>query len=507
MVLVDLFLLTLLTTAQTTSLAISVAVVGWVYFPVRQWFWRRYVVRDRGELEAWLDAALPPMLSVRQEAELVPALRRTLTSVFEPLSSSVETTTAISPRSATTARPSWCRPGHAPGRLLEHAYGGARLFTRIDVATAQRVLALYAVVVRALHAQEEGAHTERERIRGTFTTTSGPSCDAAAPGRRQRACVGTRSHQGSARTARRARLPRSPRTALDQWRKEYEDRRRDAHVRLLWRENGHPGDVELSARAYHHVTRILREALERAAPCAAGGSACSPRPQRKRSRFWSRTTDTCRTPTARFAAAVLIMRQRAESLGGSVSRSRDGDFWQVRIALPLGCPCHGQHPRRSPSRRFYRHWPLAEVESAAAPERSLPCSYIAPLAAGLALLLVLVDVIVGAQQRSAFDADAFVAGGADFDVEIVRDGFGVPHIYGERDADVAFGLAWAQAEDDIATIEEIIPSSGRVGTIPVSRPPRGLSDPMARRTRGSRGQLRDGPSPLTFVRSRPTRRV
>ena len=84
-------------------------------------------------------------------------------------------------------------------------------------------------------------------------------------------------------------------------------------------------------------------------------------------------------------------------------------------------------------------------------------SYIAPLAAGLALLLVLVDVIVGAQQRSAFDADAFVAGGAVFDVEIVRDGFGVPHIYGERAADVAFGLAWAQAEDDIATIEEIIP--------------------------------------------------
>ena len=84
-------------------------------------------------------------------------------------------------------------------------------------------------------------------------------------------------------------------------------------------------------------------------------------------------------------------------------------------------------------------------------------SYLAPLVAGLALLLVLVDVIAGAQQRSAFDADAFVAGGADYDVEIVRDGFGVPHIYGERDADVAFGLAWAQAEDDIATIEEIIP--------------------------------------------------
>ena len=33
-------------------------------------------------------------------------------------------------------------------------------------------------------------------------------------------------------------------------------------------------------------------------------------------------------------------------------------------------------------------------------------------------------------------------------VEIVRDKFGVPHIFGKTDADVAYGLAWANAEDD-----------------------------------------------------------
>ena len=32
------------------------------------------------------------------------------------------------------------------------------------------------------------------------------------------------------------------------------------------------------------------------------------------------------------------------------------------------------------------------------------------------------------------------------DVEIVRDSFGVPHIYGKTDADVAYGLAWSHAE-------------------------------------------------------------
>lgn len=40
------------------------------------------------------------------------------------------------------------------------------------------------------------------------------------------------------------------------------------------------------------------------------------------------------------------------------------------------------------------------------------------------------------------------------DVEIVRDSYGVPHIYGKTDADVAYGLAWAHAEDDFKTIQE-----------------------------------------------------
>lgn len=39
-------------------------------------------------------------------------------------------------------------------------------------------------------------------------------------------------------------------------------------------------------------------------------------------------------------------------------------------------------------------------------------------------------------------------------VTIIRDKWGVPHIYGTTDADVAYGLAWANAEDDFHTIQE-----------------------------------------------------
>lgn len=53
-----------------------------------------------------------------------------------------------------------------------------------------------------------------------------------------------------------------------------------------------------------------------------------------------------------------------------------------------------------------------------------------------------------------------------YDARIVRDAFGVPSIYGTRDADVAFGVAYAHAEDDFPTIQEVLATSrARAGAL------------------------------------------
>ena len=50
--------------------------------------------------------------------------------------------------------------------------------------------------------------------------------------------------------------------------------------------------------------------------------------------------------------------------------------------------------------------------------------------------------------------------------EITRDEFGVPHIHGKTDADVAFGVAWAHSEDDFATLQDVLAMTrGRYGAI------------------------------------------
>ena len=48
-------------------------------------------------------------------------------------------------------------------------------------------------------------------------------------------------------------------------------------------------------------------------------------------------------------------------------------------------------------------------------------------------------------------------------VTIVRDDWGIPHVYGSKDADVVFGLMYAQAEDDFNRVEtNYLKAMGRV---------------------------------------------
>ncbi|MCS6895945.1 MAG: penicillin acylase family protein [Bacteroidia bacterium] len=51
-------------------------------------------------------------------------------------------------------------------------------------------------------------------------------------------------------------------------------------------------------------------------------------------------------------------------------------------------------------------------------------------------------------------------------VEIYRDTFGTPFIFGKRDVDCAYGLAWAHSEDDFGRIQYLIAlSKGRLGRL------------------------------------------
>ena len=73
------------------------------------------------------------------------------------------------------------------------------------------------------------------------------------------------------------------------------------------------------------------------------------------------------------------------------------------------------------------------------------------------ILVALTAVIVSDRlaQPVAPDPAALIARAAHYDVHIVRDNYGVPHIFGKTDADVGFGIGFAHSEDDFATIQDV----------------------------------------------------
>lgn len=85
-----------------------------------------------------------------------------------------------------------------------------------------------------------------------------------------------------------------------------------------------------------------------------------------------------------------------------------------------------------------------------------------------ALVGVLVLAVVMLATWEPFFASAANAPGQGrvYSAEIIRDDFGVPHIFGKTDADTAYGVAIAHAEDDFFTLQDVVAMArGRYGAI------------------------------------------
>ena len=87
---------------------------------------------------------------------------------------------------------------------------------------------------------------------------------------------------------------------------------------------------------------------------------------------------------------------------------------------------------------------------------------------GFALLVLVLATFVALATWEPFWAkrDDIALPDRAYTAEISRDEFGVPHIYGKTDADVAYGVAIAHSEDDFFTLQDVVAMSrGRYGAI------------------------------------------
>jgi acyl-homoserine-lactone acylase len=82
------------------------------------------------------------------------------------------------------------------------------------------------------------------------------------------------------------------------------------------------------------------------------------------------------------------------------------------------------------------------------------------------ILLILLVVLSNCQSNKTFQEDLKRWQKHAERTTIIRDGFGVPHIYGTTDADAVFGLLYAQCEDDFNRVEQnYIWATGRLAEL------------------------------------------
>lgn len=87
---------------------------------------------------------------------------------------------------------------------------------------------------------------------------------------------------------------------------------------------------------------------------------------------------------------------------------------------------------------------------------------------GFGLLALVLILAIGLMTWEPFLArdGAAPEGERTYTAEIIRDEFGVPHIYGATDPDVAYGVAIAHSEDDFTTLQDVVAMSrGRYGAV------------------------------------------
>lgn len=171
MVVGDLALMWLFDLGTRESLLVTLAVVGWLYFPVRQWVWAR-LARSASERRAQDPAAL---VSARDPEELEARLVAELERAFAPLRLEAKPApldvVELGPE-ATLLRVPNPRGGHF---VCHYRNEGRDLFRARDIEQARRLVELSHTVDRALRAHLEGQEEERDRIRRDLHDDMGAS--------------------------------------------------------------------------------------------------------------------------------------------------------------------------------------------------------------------------------------------------------------------------------------------------------------------------------------------
>lgn len=264
----DLLFIYVLRLDARSSLLISLALAGWLYFPLRLWLWKRLTTRGGNPQQA-LIRRVTESLADKDRGEL-DAWRSLLENTFAPLA--VEALDVVEDAVAESGLALKVAAHEGlPGLRLQFCARGDRLFGQDDLRTLRELRHLFREILRYRGMLEAAVARERRRVARDLHDDVG-------------ARLLTMSHRLPPEQAEQARQalaelravvhsmqapPMSLRALLSQWQDELEERCIAAGVALDWSLEGELPELELAGGEALSLTRVLREALSNALRHAA----------------------------------------------------------------------------------------------------------------------------------------------------------------------------------------------------------------------------------------------
>ncbi|MDD5057448.1 MAG: hypothetical protein PHQ60_06220 [Sideroxydans sp.] len=250
---------------QSVSLTLALVLVGWVYFPLRQKLWGRWVGGAGQTVEHYLPELIASIFGEDTQQPLPQRWQAMMRRIFQPLALEV-TEVGVERAQLAADGTALLLPGVAgePGLRLGYAQQGKRLFSRQDAQLAQSLVELGRRAVQLHVAREQGAEAERQRIVRDLHDDVGAE-------------LVTLMHrlQHTEHAARVAQVSRNLRgvvsglshhavplyEAAGEWRAEAGERCRLAGVELIWLLDEGMEHTMLTPRQFINLSRILREAV------------------------------------------------------------------------------------------------------------------------------------------------------------------------------------------------------------------------------------------------------
>lgn len=254
--------------SHSLALALALALVGWVYFPARQWLLAKVLGQRPQQVETFLPYLLELGFSSGAQAVLRHNWTALLRQTFDPMEV-VELSGSVPVAAVTDDGLGLVIPSLAsiPALKLRYRSGGRRFFTTQDVALAASLLRLGQQAVSSQSAYHHGVTAERTRlaadlhddVASRLLTLMHRAKEPALSELAREALKDLRTV-----VANLGASGMLARDAIADWRAETEQRCEAANVTLSWDDDDIERDFVFTAHQRINLQRILREAVSNA---------------------------------------------------------------------------------------------------------------------------------------------------------------------------------------------------------------------------------------------------